>query len=304
MFLGLGERSMNMIRRALLPVLYQWRSSKQLEYYRYLKKNQWNSLEENLKIQKKLLYDILIFSFNNIPYYKNLNVDFGSFKEDTIFENIKSVPFLTKKELREDFDNLYIINPKLKRIYPNTSGGSTGEPTKFMQDNYYHDWSAATKIFYNEWAGRKIGEPLIKLWGSERDILGQTESASHRLANWVRNLKLLNSFRMTQEEMEKYVEEINLYKPKMILAYVQSIYELAKFARENNLKLNSPNSIMASAGVLYPKYKELIQNVFQCPVFNRYGSREVGDMACDCDRHEGLHLNVFTHYIEIIDKKL
>jgi len=294
---------LNIIRRALLPVLYRWRGSKQLEYYRYLKKNQWNSLEKNIQIQKHLLFENLKFSFNNIPYYINLNIDFGSFKEDTIFEDIKSVPFLTKKELREDFDNLYIINPKLKRIYPNTSGGSTGEPTKFMQDNYYADWSAATKIFYNEWAGRKIGEPLIKLWGSERDILGQTESASHRLANWVRNLKLLNSFRMTQEEMEKYVEEINLYKPKIILAYVQSIYELAKFARENNLKLNSPNSIMASAGVLYPKYKELIQNVFQCPVFNRYGSREIGDMACDCDRHEGLHLNVFTHYIEIIDKK-
>ena len=130
---------MNIIRRALIPILYRWRGSKQLEYYNYLKKNQWNSLEENLKIQKKLLYDILKFSFNNIPYYKNLNIDFDSFKEDTIFEDIKSVPFLTKKELREEYDNLYIINPKLKRIYPNASGGSTGEPSIFMQDNYYND---------------------------------------------------------------------------------------------------------------------------------------------------------------------
>jgi len=63
------------------------------------------------------------------------------------------------------------------------------------------------------------------------------------------------------------------------------------------------NSIMTSAGILYPNYKELIEGVFHCPVFNRYGTREVGDMACDCDRHEGLHLNIFTHYIEIIDKK-
>ena len=293
---------MNVIRRALLPILYRWRGSKQLEYYRYLKKNQWNSLEENFKIQKKLLYDVLKFSFSKIPYYKNLNIDFGSFKEDTIFEDIKNIPFLTKKELREEYDNLYIINPKLKRIYPNTSGGSTGEPTKFMQDNYYGNWSAATKILYNEWAGRKIGEPLIKLWGSERDILGQTENASHRLANWVRNLKLLNSFRMTQEEMEKYVVEINLYKPKMILAYVQSIYELAKFIQKNNLKVYLPNSIMASAGILYHEYKKLIEEVFNCPVFNRYGTREVGDMACDCGKYEGLHLNIFTHYIEIIDK--
>jgi len=294
---------MNIIRQTLLPVLYRWRGSKQLEYFNYLKKNQWNSLQENIKIQKHLLFENLVFSFNNIAYYKNLNIDFGSFKEDTIFEDIKSIPFLTKKELREEYDNLYIINPKLKRVYPNKSGGSTGEPTKFMQDNYYADWSASTKILYNEWAGRRIGELLIKLWGSERDISGQSESFAHRSANWVRNLKLLNSFRMTQENIKKYIEEINLYKPKMILAYVQSIYELAKFARENNLKLHSPNSIMASAGILYPEYKELIEKEFNCPIFNRYGTREVGDIACDCDRHEGLHLNVFTHYIEIIDKK-
>jgi len=294
---------MNIIRKGLLTILYRWRGSKQLEYYNYLKKNQWNSLEKNIQIQKHLLYNNLKFSFNNIPYYKNLNINPDSFREDTIFEDIKSVPFLTKKELREEFDNLYIVDSKLKRIYANTSGGSTGEPTKFMQDNYYADWSAATKILFNEWAGRKIGDPLIKLWGSERDIFGQIESASHRLGNWVRNLKLLNSFRMTQEEMEKYVEEINLYKPKMILAYVQSIYELAKFAKENNIRVYSPLSIMTSAGVLYPEYRKLIEKVFNCPVFNRYGSREVGDMACDCNRHEGLHLNIFTHYIEIIDKK-
>ena len=60
---------------------------------------------------------------------------------------------------------------------------------------------------------------------------------------------------------------------------------------------------MTSAGILYPKYKELIEDVFHCPVFNRYGSREVGDIACDCEKHEGLHLNIFNHYIEIIDEE-
>ena len=294
---------MDITRKCLIPLLYRWNSSKKLNYYYYLKKNQWNSLEKNIQIQKHLLFENLKFSFNSIPYYKNLNIDFNSFKEDTIFEDIKNIPFLTKKELREEYNNLYTINPKLKRIYPNTSGGSTGEPTKFMQDNFYRDWSVATKLLYNEWAGRKTGEPLIQLWGSERDILGQNESTSYKVANWVRNLKLLNSFRMTREDMEKYIKEINLNKPKMILAYVQSIYELAKFIQDNKLQVYSPSSIMTSAGILYPKYEELIKDVFQCPVFNRYGTREVGDMACDCDKHEGLHLNIFNHYIEIIDKE-
>jgi len=293
---------MNTGRQILLPILYKWAGTNRLEYYKYLKKNQWNSLEENLKMQRKLLYNTLKHSFYCIPYYKNLNIDFKSFREDTIFEDIKNIPFLTKKELREEYDNLYVINPKLKKVYANASGGSTGEPTKFMQDNYYSDWNNAEALLHNDWAGRKLGEPEIILWGSEKDILGQSEGIKHKMTNWVRNLKILNSFRMTQEDMKKYIEEINLYKPKMILSYVQSIYELAKFAKENNVRVFPPFSIMTSAGILYPEYRRLIEKVFNCPVFNRYGSREAGDMACECEKHEGLHLNVFNQYIEIIDK--
>lgn len=291
-----------MIRKALLPILYRWKGSKQLEYYNYLKKNQWNLMEKNIQIQKHLLYNNLKFSFNNIPYYKNLNINPDSFKEDAIFEDIKNIPFLTKKELREEYDHLYIINPKLKRIYTDTSGGSTGEPTKFMKDNYRGDWSAATKILFDEWAGRKIGDAKIKLWGSERDIFGQTESIKHRLANWTGNLKILNSFKMSNEDMHRYIDEINNFQPKLILAYVQSIYELSKYIKNNKLAVYCPNAIMTSAGILYQKYRELIQVVFECPVYDRYGSREVGDMACECEKHDGLHLNVFNHFIEIIDK--
>ena len=84
---------MNIIRIALIPILYRWKGSKQLEYYNYLKKNQWNLLEKNIQIQKHLLYNNLKFSFNNIPYYKNLNINPDSFKENTIFEDIKNISF-------------------------------------------------------------------------------------------------------------------------------------------------------------------------------------------------------------------
>jgi phenylacetate-CoA ligase len=36
-------------------------------------------------------------------------------------------------------------------------------------------------------------------------------------------------------------------------------------------------------------------------VFNCYGSREVSDMACNCEKDEGLHLIPAIHYLEIVD---
>ena len=57
---------------------------------------------------------------------------------------------------------------------------------------------------------------------------------------------------------------------------------------------------MTSAGTLYPQMREVIERVFGAPVFNRYGSREVGDIACECQFHTGLHISPLTHYVEIL----
>jgi phenylacetate-CoA ligase len=57
---------------------------------------------------------------------------------------------------------------------------------------------------------------------------------------------------------------------------------------------------MTSAGTLHDHMRETIRRVFRAPVYNRYGSREVGDIACECEAHEGLHVSAPTHYVEIL----
>jgi len=109
---------------------------------------------------------------------------------------------------------------------------------------------------------------------------------------------------MAESQMYNYVEKINKFKPVIIEAYVQSIFELSRFIKEKKLTVYSPQGIVTSAGTLYPEMKKEIEEVFQTKVYNRYGSREVGDIACSCDRDEGLHLNVFQHYVEILNDKL
>jgi phenylacetate-CoA ligase len=54
---------------------------------------------------------------------------------------------------------------------------------------------------------------------------------------------------------------------------------------------------------LYPFMREKIQTVFQCKVFNRYGSREVGDIACERPGYEGLRIAPWGNYVEIVDNE-
>lgn len=44
-----------------------------------------------------------------------------------------------------------------------------------------------------------------------------------------------------------------------------------------------------------------IEEVFKCNVFNRYGSREVGGIACNCADETDLHLSIWNQYVEILD---
>jgi phenylacetate-CoA ligase len=48
--------------------------------------------------------------------------------------------------------------------------------------------------------------------------------------------------------------------------------------------------------------RETIGRVFRAPIFDRYGTREAGLIATECDRHQGLHLMGETTVLEILDR--
>jgi len=57
---------------------------------------------------------------------------------------------------------------------------------------------------------------------------------------------------------------------------------------------------MATGEVLYPEHRKTIENVFNCPVYDMYGSREVGNTAAECQAHQGLHLAMEIAIVEFI----
>jgi len=286
-------------RYILLPFYWKWiKHSRVLDYYHILQEQQWNSLEKNREIQAHRLYRLLEYASENIPYYKRI-VKNQSIKvsEDTIFDDIKKFPFLTKKIIREHFNELYRFRDNT--YYLNHSGGSTGEPVEFYQDKTYADWSQATTLLFNDWAGCPIGSRIAKLWGSERDVFKGTHGLKGSLSGFLYNQRLVNAFNMSRQQIEDFINMINRWKPTMILAYVEPIYEVAKIAVRKNWSVYSPTSIMTSAGTLFEAFRNQIENAFNSPVFNRYGTREVGDVACECSKHNGLYISIPTHFVEI-----
>lgn len=285
-------------RNVIFPIYWKYiKHAKVLQYYKQLQKHQWSTREENSNIQRKKLYALIEYASQNIPYYKRIIKKQNlRFSEDTIFTDIKKFPLLTKDIIRKNFHQLYKFRDNT--YYRNTSGGSTGEPIVLYQDSNYFAWNTATKVLFDEWAGRKIGEPMVSIKGMLQDILKSGQGFKLYLRQQLSGITILSTNRMTEKDKYQYVKRINHIKPSIILTY---IHELSRFIQEHHLAVYSPRAVMTTGSVLYPEVQARIEKVFRAPVFNCYGSREVGSMACNCEKSTGLHLVPDIHYLEILD---
>ncbi len=271
----------------------------------FLKSIEYKSPEELRRLQDEKLEQLLMHAYENVPYYSKKLSEAGVVKNKSIIlENFHRIPPLTKEIMRREGENLYSRDYKKRGWYPNSSGGSTGEPVQFIQDKNYLSWAYAGRFLYNSWAGKDVGEPELKLWGSERDIFYGAEKISTRLRRWGFNTILLNSFLMTDETMAEYVERWNQFKPKMVGAYTSSIFEFGRYVKRSGAKIFNPSSIICTAETLTEDVRRFIEEVFGCPALNQYGSREVGVVASECPNKQGLHTFLLNNKIEILDENL
>jgi len=267
-------------------------------YERYLQEDR-NGISPDAA--KELLIQLLTHCKEHVPYYSNWIRKLGDSYKKEPFEYLQRFPILTKETIRSCFEELKSSDLSRRKWYYNTSGGSTGEPARFIQDWDYAARSGAFKLLYSKWIGKEIGEKEVRVWGAIRDIAGGTEGWQARLVNWVLNTSFLSVFRMTPDSMREYISILNTQKPRLIVGYAGAMFELAKFAEREALVVAPQRAIITSAATLYPFMREKIEKIFQCRVFDRYGSREVGDIACERPECEGLWVAPWGNYVEIVD---
>jgi len=245
---------------------------------------------------------LLLHASKHVPYYhrllKNDNVVNGEIVDLSKFDKI---PILTKEIIQSE--ELISDDYLTRKWYYNFTGGSTGEPTKFIQDANYNKWYNATiNFYYKDMLDiDEINVKKIELWGSPRDLFKGTIGIKAKIGTWLTNIVFLNSFRMTEADMEKYVKTINLYKPDLIRGYAGSLFELCRFAEAKNVKIYTPKRVISSAETLTKEMREKIESAFGTKLYNFYGSRETASLAGEC-RCGLIHIFEFNNYIEILDK--
>jgi phenylacetate-CoA ligase len=110
----------------------------------------------------------------------------------------------------------------------------------------------------------------------------------------------LDAAHITEQKLVSFNNELKSFRPKIIVAYARSMVALARYIRDHAMSAYHPQAIITSAEVLEPDDRILVEQVFGCRVFNRYGSREVNVLASECDQHDGLHIMGEGLLIEVV----
>jgi phenylacetate-CoA ligase len=253
-------------------------------------------------LQDKKLKRLLRHAYDKVPYYRDVLADHRVVVDEKIrLDNFSSLPLLTKKIVREQGDRLHASDASHRKCHSNTSGGSTGEPLHLLQDKQYFAWNTATVLYFNGALGKDLGESEIKFWGSDRDILAGSLAFKDRVINQLYHREFFNTYRLGSNELDQLIALNNRFKPVAYWSYMESALELARYLAKHPQTFVPPKFVISTIGPLTDDVRREIQTYMKCPVYNQYGSREVGGMSCECPSQQGMHTFPWWNRVEVVD---
>jgi phenylacetate-CoA ligase len=294
---------MDAFPRLQLIQLYQKITGRRiLECLDELNRTQWLSRAELLQLQHDKLYKLLEYASEQIPYYQRAFDRVGFRPADILADlnAIRKIPVLTKALIRENLEDLLSTDPQHRQqLSPLTTGGSTGEPLAFMQDSAFRDHVTADIHRHLGWASWRLGQVHAYIWGADFEVAA-SQTIRAKTMNWALNRFVTNAYALSEESMTAFATQIRRRRPRILLGYPSSMCTFARFVQERSWDDIKFDAVFSSAEMLYPGQRQFLETVFLGGVFDRYGTRELGGIACECKAHTGLHASIENVYIEIL----
>jgi phenylacetate-CoA ligase len=260
-------------------------------------------IEELREAQRRKLNAMLVYCGEHVPFYRDLFAqrgidprsvhDIDTLRERGLLLDRRQVQSAGASMLSREFTK--------SQIYSRATGGSSGVPVLCCMDIDNWAMRTATKYRSEDWVGKPLGTPTTIIWGRKPNqaLLKRLKKPLY----WAfQNYQYLSAFDIGDDRLVKGVAAIKRHGSRFIEAYVTAVYLMAKTIARHGLVPPRLDGIIVGAERLYDFQKEEIERRFQCPVFNRYGATEFGNVASECEKREGLHINVDNLWVEVVDE--
>lgn len=290
------------VKNILFPLHEKMLKRPTISYVNDLENSQWFSRNEVELLQRQKLKQLLRLAVEHCPWHKQrilaANLDLSDNYLLTL-EDLSKIPTMTKQDAQmHGADMTWFGVPG--GAYQYTTGGSSGTPLNFHFGKWRQASDAAGRIRARRWWGIDIGDKEVYLWGAPVELAKTDRIKQFR--DHLMNQILLNAFDMSPATMTEYLKSIQQYQPKCMYGYASSLALLARFAQSTDQAINIPGLkvIFTTGEPLYPDQRKIIQDTFQVPVANEFGSRDIGFTSHETPSGQMLLMSE-SHILEILD---
>ena len=287
-------------RCLIAPAWAAWERSPYLRHYRTLLRTQFDAPEVIRRQQWEKTALLVEHAYRTTRFYRKRLLAAG-LEPSRIqsFDDFRNAPLLTKADLRGHNAEMLSSEFAGVKLHHKKTSGSTGTSVEVVVDEAAQQHQRACTLRSDEWSGWRLGERVAAIWGNPQvrsDWKGRLRNALLE-----RNYAHLDTLKMDEAAMSRFADALLRKPPSLLFGHAHSLHLFAEY-----LKLKRPNAairprgIISTCMVLHDWERRSIEAAFQCPVTNRYGCEEVSLIACECEQHNGLHINADGIYLEVL----
>jgi phenylacetate-CoA ligase len=271
------------------------------QYLHQVRSTQYLSLDEINRIRDEKIYNLIHYSYQNIPYYRTLFDSIGIRPQNIKGSNdLQCLPLLTKRIILDN--EISLVNPKSKqKLYMRKTSGSTGLTLHFKKEAAALAMNDAIMYRCYDWYGIDIGDKQVRFWGVP--VISPAK-LREELKDFILNRIRISAFDISENSCLKQYRKIMKFKPAYFYGYTTAIYGFCLFAEKMGLDLNRLNlkAVICTAEKMYPHHRDLFNRIFNCPVVDEYGSSENGIIAFQC-REGNMHVMSDHLCVEFLDDR-
>jgi phenylacetate-CoA ligase len=256
--------------------------------------------EQLISHQDARVRNLVSFASTNSPYYRELFGELGINSSDIRrASDLPNLPLLEKSTVREQGQRLLTREkPGFGWLHGHTSG-TTGSPLGIWYDRETCIATNAVDLQQKLWGGRSSNAWIGMFLGRVVVPMDQAEPPF-----WRRNLPQhqvwFSSFHLEDRFLLAYVEYIRRSGIEFLEGYPSTLFILAQYLARRGERLPM-KSVFTSSETMHPTQKALIEEHFQCPIYDFFGHAERTVFGIECEHHAGKHIAEDFGYVEVVD---
>lgn len=230
---------------------------------------------------------ILAYARKQVPFYRDIASDL-----------LAAFPVVDKTRIKSsyaDFRSLEFQDDSVLTVYH--TSGSSGTPFKAFRDPEKEACHKASLILQDEEIGWIVGDRWAHLrnWG-----FGAPASAKER---FVKNMVPLSILNLDDAKLEHIVQTLHRdRKLQIILGYASGLERVAQYIVQHQYEALDfgIRLIIADSDNLKESTWDLLEQIFKCPVLNRYANIENGIIATTKPGDRTFYTNQSQVYVEVL----